>query len=205
MFAIDRRSLFNKRLAWSLGRLLFLAAAPITVPAHLQWMDAVSRTYGASAIVTRGVSVAIVYVLYRVFIDFVTDVHDLAAQWRARGIADPLPAPGVPSTSGKFKMSWRIYFLIAWFNLGETLMAIISLCAIIYGMSIVLHPPNPDFFYATQLGRPRGTWGLAFSVLVLIGPLAIFKSLEDSVLPLPYRWLGGKLIPSSQIEYPWQH
>ena len=184
--------------------MLFLATAPVTVPAHLQWMDAAALTYGTSPIITNGVSVAIVYVTYRVFIDLITDVHDLAAQLAHRDIGNGLPESSVPLPSDSYRMSWRNYILIAWFNLGETTMAVVSLCAIIYGMTILLHPPNPDFFYTAHFGRSLGLWTVAFSVAVGIGPLAIFKALENNVLPLPYRWLGAKLMPSGQIVYPWQ-
>lgn len=87
MFAIDDKTGVNRRIAWCLGRLLFLAAAPITVPAHLQWMEAVSRASGACHHLAKGVSIAIAYVTYREIVDFVTDVTDLATYARA---ADPI-------------------------------------------------------------------------------------------------------------------
>lgn len=101
-------------------------------------------------------------------------------------------------------MSWRIAFLTAWFNIVETSLAVVSLCAFLYGMTIVLDPPNPDYFYAIKLGRPPGLLGLVLSFAVSIGPMAIFETVTTSVVPLPYRWLGMRLLPSSQVVFPWQ-
>ena len=191
----------QKRLLWSIGRLAFLLAAPFTVAAHLKWMAEVAKTNPLASYV---ISAALIYVVARVSVDLLTDANDLVSNWRTLGRAQMPVAMPLGPTGEKFRMSWQSYFVMVWFNVFDTLMAVIGLCATIYGMTRLLHPPNPQQFYEAQFGRPIGLWSPVFGLLTSIGPLAIFEAAATSVLPLPYRWLGAKVLPESRIIFPWQ-